>query len=61
MINHYFQVYDLNNKQLVYQEPNANSVAWNTQFEDRKTERQKTERQKDRKTDKQTFKKKHIN
>jgi hypothetical protein len=24
----------LNNKQLVYQEPNANSVAWNTQFED---------------------------
>ena len=28
------QVYDLSNKQLVYQEPNANSVAWNTQFED---------------------------
>jgi intraflagellar transport protein 122 len=27
-------VYDLSNKQLVYQEPNANSVAWNTQFED---------------------------
>ena len=28
------QVFDLNTKKLVYQEPNANSVAWNTQCED---------------------------
>lgn len=28
------KVYDLTSKQLLYQEPNANSVAWNTQFED---------------------------
>ncbi len=28
------QVYDLKTKELLYQEPNANSVAWNTQFED---------------------------
>ena len=28
------QVFDLNTKQLLYQEPNANSVAWNTQCED---------------------------
>ncbi len=28
------QVYDLGSKELLYQEPNANSVAWNTQFED---------------------------
>jgi hypothetical protein len=27
-------VYDLRTKELLYQEPNANSVAWNTQFED---------------------------
>lgn len=28
------QVYDLKTKELMYQEPNANSVAWNTQFEE---------------------------
>jgi intraflagellar transport protein 122 len=28
------QVFDLNTKQLMYQEPNANSVAWNTQCEE---------------------------
>ena len=28
------QVFDLNTKKLLYQEPNANSVAWNTQCED---------------------------
>ncbi len=28
------QVFDLNTKELLYQEPNANSVAWNTQSED---------------------------
>jgi intraflagellar transport protein 122 len=28
------QVYDLKTKELVYQEPNANSVAWNSQFEE---------------------------
>ncbi len=28
------QVYDLKSKELLYQEPNANSVAWNAQFED---------------------------
>ena len=28
------QIFDLNNKKLLYQEPNANSVAWNTQCED---------------------------
>jgi len=28
------KVYDLISKQLLSQEPNANSVAWNTQFED---------------------------
>ncbi|XP_064399631.1 intraflagellar transport protein 122 homolog isoform X2 [Halichondria panicea] len=27
-------VYNLNNKELLYQEPNANSVSWNTQYED---------------------------
>ncbi|XP_070558026.1 intraflagellar transport protein 122 homolog [Ptychodera flava] len=27
-------VYDVNTKELLYQEPNANSVAWNTQLED---------------------------
>uniref|UniRef100_A0A672ZME1 Intraflagellar transport protein 122 homolog n=1 Tax=Sphaeramia orbicularis TaxID=375764 RepID=A0A672ZME1_9TELE len=27
-------VYDINNKELLFQEPNANSVAWNTQCED---------------------------
>mmetsp|Transcript_50765 Transcript_50765/g.127362 ORF Transcript_50765/g.127362 Transcript_50765/m.127362 type:complete len:814 (-) Transcript_50765:217-2658(-) len=27
-------VYDLDSKQLIYQEPNANSVAWNTEMED---------------------------
>ena len=32
--DNFLKVYDLNNKQLMYQEPNANSVAWNTQFED---------------------------
>ncbi len=26
-------VYNLNNKELLYQEPNANSVSWNTQYE----------------------------
>ena len=28
------QIFDLNSKKLLYQEPNANSVAWNTQCED---------------------------
>lgn len=28
------QVYDINSKELLFQEPNANSVAWNTQCED---------------------------
>ena len=28
------QIFDLNTKKLLYQEPNANSVAWNTQCED---------------------------
>ena len=28
------QVFDLANKQLMFQEPNANSVAWNTQCEE---------------------------
>ena len=28
------QVYDLRTKELLYQEPNANSVAWNTHFEE---------------------------
>ncbi|XP_022096034.1 intraflagellar transport protein 122 homolog isoform X1 [Acanthaster planci] len=27
-------VYDVNTKELLFQEPNANSVAWNTQYED---------------------------
>ncbi|XP_071492144.1 intraflagellar transport protein 122 homolog [Diadema antillarum] len=27
-------VYDINTKELLFQEPNANSVAWNTQYED---------------------------
>ena len=27
-------VYDLENKELLYQEPNANSAAWNSYFED---------------------------
>ena len=27
-------VYDLDTQQLLYQEPNANSVAWNTEMED---------------------------
>ena len=27
-------VYDANTKDLVFQEPNANSVAWNTHYED---------------------------
>ncbi len=26
-------VYDTQTKELLYQEPNANSVAWNTQYE----------------------------
>ena len=29
--------YNLPTKELLYQEPNANSVAWNTQYEVRKT------------------------
>ena len=28
------QIFDINTKKLLYQEPNANSVAWNTQCED---------------------------
>ena len=31
--NSILMVYDLKNKQLLYQEPNATSVAWNTQYE----------------------------
>ena len=31
--NAILMVYDLNTKQLLYQEPNANSVAWNDQYE----------------------------
>lgn len=32
--NSILMVYDLNTKQLLYQEPNATSVAWNSQYED---------------------------
>ena len=28
------QIFDINTKKLLYQEPNANSVSWNTQCED---------------------------
>jgi hypothetical protein len=49
IIINYFLLYDLNNKQLVYQEPNAYSIAWNTQFKDRQTKRQ-TEKQRDKYT-----------
>ena len=31
--NGLLMVYDLTTKQLLYQEPNATSVAWNTQYE----------------------------
>ena len=34
-------VYDLPSKQLLFQEPNANSVAWNTQNEVRRRRRRK--------------------